>query len=337
MENIQEGISVIVCCYNSAERLPDTLKYLALQEVRYNIAWEVIIVNNASTDNTLEVAEKVLCQYRRYSSAKFKLVDENIPGLASARRRGLLESKYDVIVFCDDDNHLEKNYLQVAYGILKRKPELGVLGGWAKPKLAFYPGKWIEGMYGAMAISTCERSDGYVDWVFGAGMVIRREVFNKLQSKNIKFMLTGREGKKQTSGEDVEVCYLAKLLGYKIWFSNLLVLYHYMCTHRLEKMFFIKGNYRNIYPSFYLFVLEKIVESRNYSFNNLYKILLYQKFKMLLYFFPRILLGKRSFYSFMMFYQSLQMVGWLLLRKNDFISLADKIEKNIYNERRYEL
>ena len=58
MNSHASGVSVIVCCYNSAQRLQETIKHLAQQQVPALINWEVIIVNNASTDATYEIALK---------------------------------------------------------------------------------------------------------------------------------------------------------------------------------------------------------------------------------------------------------------------------------------
>jgi glycosyltransferase involved in cell wall biosynthesis len=55
----QPGVSVIICCYNSAALLPQTLEHLANQQTAGEISWEIIIVNNNSTDNTAEIAENI--------------------------------------------------------------------------------------------------------------------------------------------------------------------------------------------------------------------------------------------------------------------------------------
>jgi len=52
----KDGISVVICCYNSASRLPATLQHIAEQSLDSEILWEIIIVDNASTDNTAEIA-----------------------------------------------------------------------------------------------------------------------------------------------------------------------------------------------------------------------------------------------------------------------------------------
>jgi len=51
------GVSVIICCYNSVKRLPVTLAHLKSQVVFGQIPWEVIVIDNASTDRTAEVAK----------------------------------------------------------------------------------------------------------------------------------------------------------------------------------------------------------------------------------------------------------------------------------------
>lgn len=78
------GISIVICCYNSAQRLPLTLVHLAAQKVADNFPWEVIVVNNASTDNTEEAA---FSSWDR-ESIEMRVVYEPQPGLSYARHRG---------------------------------------------------------------------------------------------------------------------------------------------------------------------------------------------------------------------------------------------------------
>jgi hypothetical protein len=55
------------------------------------------------------------------------------PGLAYARRRGVMEAAYEYIVFCDDDNWLAPDYLSIAREILF-DPKVGAAGGQAEPE-----------------------------------------------------------------------------------------------------------------------------------------------------------------------------------------------------------
>ena len=92
--------SVIVCCYNSAPRLRETLLHLAQQEVTEGFNWEVVLVDNNSTDGTAEVAQSLWAKYG--NPVPLRIVKEHTPGLSYARKKGVEESKGELLVFCDD-------------------------------------------------------------------------------------------------------------------------------------------------------------------------------------------------------------------------------------------
>src|SRR5687768_14977198 len=87
------GVSLVICCYNSALRLNETLECIFCLNIPVDFSCEVILVDNNSTDNTRLVA---LAAQQKYShnEINFKVVAEPTPGLTSARRRGVQESKY---------------------------------------------------------------------------------------------------------------------------------------------------------------------------------------------------------------------------------------------------
>lgn len=324
MNSPENDISVVVCCYNSSSRLPETIKHLS-QQKSSGFSWEIIVIDNLSTDATERVAKEELAKVAHIS---YRVIKEETPGLAAARERGVKEANYGIIVFCDDDNHLEPDYLQKANAIMASRPEVGILGGLVKPKLVYYPGKWIESMYTAMGIGARGKEDGYVSWVFGAGMVIRKRIFTEFKERNIGFILSDRTGNKQTAGGDSEWCELAKYIGYKIYYSSSLVLYHYMQEHRLKKSFFFKG-YSMVYAPVYLWLLSKIVNSAATSNDELYKIFLKEKTKNIVYHLPRIIISRYQFYNFISLYQALLTFFWLLFRRKKFNEIYQTIIKNL--------
>jgi glycosyltransferase involved in cell wall biosynthesis len=322
-----DGISVIICCYNSSSRLPQTLQNIADQKIASLFLWELIIIDNASTDNTRDVAGH---ECLKYKNLNYKIIEQPLRGLAKAREKGIEEAKYDLVLFCDDDNHLDLNYLERAYCLMKDKPEVGIAGGMAKPKLAYYPGRWIEDMYPGMAIGARALNDGEIDWVYGAGMVIRKKIFLELRKRNIKFLLSDRVADKQFSGGDSEFCELAKFLGYKVYYTSKLQFFHEMQAHRLKKFFFIKGNYKMVIPLIYLFILSELVAQKgDLDKDKLFRRFFIKKITDLFYYSPRMVFGKHQFYSFIMFYQALQMVIWLCLYRSRFNNEYLKIKKNL--------
>ncbi len=323
-----EGVSVIVCSFNSAKRIAETLRYLSEQHVPAELLWEVLVVNNASSDNTKAIAFQ---SWKNTSSnVAFQVVDEPVPGLSSARLRGIKEAKYDILIFCDDDNHLDPNYVFLANEMMQSKKDVGVLGGWVKPKLPNNLDPWIKDFYPALAIGKQAEKDGYVQWVFGAGMIIRKEIFEKLKDQKIELMLSDRLGSKQTSGGDVEICVAARFAGYAIYSSNQLILHHQISAHRLTKKSFIKANYCNVFPLIYLYLMESLVKNPTESVVRMYRKFFSDRISMIFYFLPRLILGKHRFYSFMMLYQNIQLFFWLLTRRKYFRYTASAIKKNLY-------
>jgi glycosyltransferase involved in cell wall biosynthesis len=320
------GISIIICCFNSEARIRETIRHVVNQKNSVNIDWEIIIVDNASLDNTQKVSEVEL---KKSSGISYKIISQPEKGLARAREKGIQESKYDLIIFCDDDNHLDPTYMEIAYSLMLKMPEVGIIGGLSKPKLAYYPGKWIEDMYPSMAIGPQGNKDGYVNWVYGAGMVIRKTVYTELSNKGITFFLSGRLGVKQSSGEDAELCVLATFIGYRIYYAPSLILYHYMQSYRLKKSFFIKGH-GAVYSIIYLWILGKVVKNNNPGDKSkLFQALYKEKAKLCIYFIPRIFLGKHKFYSYLNCYQSVRNLIWLLLNKKKFNKIYSEIIDNL--------
>src|ERR1700719_3404911 len=80
------GVSIVVCCFNSASRLSEafaqTLAHLAAQETTAETRWEVIVVDNASTDDTAQVAQK---SWPRQLEDSLQVVGEPRLGLSYAR------------------------------------------------------------------------------------------------------------------------------------------------------------------------------------------------------------------------------------------------------------
>jgi len=325
------GVSILICCYNSSLRIQETLKHIFALRVPDNFLGEVILVNNNSSDNTKVV---VLQTFEKHSDIglTFKVIDEEKPGLSFARARGIQESRFDLIIFCDDDNHLDSNYLLVAKKLFETDLAIAVAGGWVKPKLDFYPGKWIEANYAALAVEAVSKEAGYVDWVFGAGMVVRKCIFDELKERGIQLHLTGRMGSKQTSGDDAELCQLARFIGYEVYYLPDLILDHQISRHRLTKLNFIKVNFMNVFMVVYFYILDQLIRHSEITFSSVRLSFLKARLYYLLYFFPRIFLGKNSFYSFMMFYQNFQLVFWIFLRKKRFFETFNAVKSNLYHD-----
>jgi hypothetical protein len=108
-DDADDGVSVVLCCYNSVGRLPETLRHLSMQRLPSGCQWEVLLVDNASQDDTAFVASGLWEDLGR--PAPLRIVHEPIPGLSSARNAGIRNACYEYVILCDDDNWLAPDNL----------------------------------------------------------------------------------------------------------------------------------------------------------------------------------------------------------------------------------
>ena len=125
---MNKGITVIICTYNGALRLAKTIESLALQTATNKIQWELIVVDNASTDDSAKVAREEWEKYK-LNSVPFTVFFESKPGKIHALSQGVNSAKFEYMVICDDDNWLNSDYLEIMYSILESHPEVGAVGG----------------------------------------------------------------------------------------------------------------------------------------------------------------------------------------------------------------
>ena len=312
-----KGVSIIICCYNSASRIEETLRFIFNLVEPPNWQIEVLLVNNNSNDATVEVAWKTETLFNSKGFA-FNVIQELTPGLSFARMAGVNGSNHDLICFCDDDNHLSSNYFIVAAEILEQYPKIGIMGGLALPKFGIPTGDWIKDFYRSMAIGPQAPQDGFVNWVYGAGMILKKEVFSMLKGLEINLILNDRTGNVLTSGGDSEICCLVLFLNFGIFYSSRMTLFHAIPTFRLKKSHYMNASFNTIHPSIYLYILNEAVQNRKANCEGLYLSKLSGCIRDMLYFLPRMVFGKHNFYSLFMFYRTFQTLFWLLLYRKRF-------------------
>jgi glycosyltransferase involved in cell wall biosynthesis len=242
MENSKShGVSIVICCYNSAKRLPDTIKHLIKQEVTLGISWEVIVVDNASTDNTAQIAQSL---WTLNDLTPLRVVKEPRPGLNHARIKGINEAKYEIVSFLDDDNWAPTNWVKLVLEIMTKHPEVGACGVRSEAETEIEPPIWFNIYSSGYVIGKQADKSGDITWskgwLWGAGLIIRKKAWDDLFSNGFKPTLSGRSGDKVTSGEDVELCYALRLAGWRLWYSDELVLKHYITLERLTTNYLSK-------------------------------------------------------------------------------------------------
>jgi len=240
--NHPKGISIIMCCYNSCALLEQTILHLAALELPEEWPVELIIVDNASTDDTAEFA--AICW--RNTGEPFTLEIHNEPkqGLLYARQKGLDVSRFEFILFVDDDNWLASDYLIHLYQLFTKHPTVAAFGGLNTPVFESEKPFWFDTFQHSYAVGRLAKgfNEPREIGLFGAGLAIRKTALDQLHQAGFKSMLVGRSGNSLSSGEDYELCKALKLAGWQIIFAPELKLKHFIVTRRLNWDYFRKLN-----------------------------------------------------------------------------------------------
>jgi glycosyltransferase involved in cell wall biosynthesis len=259
------GVSIIICCHNSEKRIVDVLTHLQLQKFDRKVDWEIILVDNASTDKTTETARQV---WNKNPVTHLKIVDEKEPGLIYARLRGVRETLYDIISFIDDDNWVEPHWIEKVFTIFENDEKIGACGG--KVIAGFENGApaWFTDFQSNFAIGDQQKESGYVHknrgFLWGAGLSVRKCLFQEIQKKGYKWTMTGRKGNLLLAGDDSEICKAVVLMGHKLYYEKSLTLVHYMPEERLTDKKLTGMNYGFGLGMPYLFLFDMKIQKKKF-------------------------------------------------------------------------
>lgn len=225
--------SLIVCTYNRADSLRDTLAALREQQTHPEREWEVIVVDNNSKDHTRAIVEEI-----RRDWPRLRYEFEGAQGLSHARNHGIQYARGDVILFTDDDVLPESDWLETTLAGLKRY-DADACGGYIAPIWEKPPPPWLtERFHGFLAVRT-ERSDDYPVTVpehtpFGANMAFKKSVFDRVGLFDTR---RGRKGKVLASGEDGEMFERILASGRKVVFLGGSRVHHKVEAFRATKSY----------------------------------------------------------------------------------------------------
>ncbi len=233
-----QGVSVVVCCYNSASRIRLALEYLSKQKTAAGLQWEIILVNNNSSDNTAEIATRIWQSLR--SETALYIIDEPKAGLSNARKAGVKAANYDIILFCDDDNWLSNDYVYRGYRLISSQQNIGAVGGssTAWNETNYFP-EWFKDCQGTFAVGKQAKSSGdvtYLKSLWGAGLITRKDLYLKAFSATPS-LLTDRKETALSSGGDSEYCSRLVLMNYRLYYDEDLRFIHFTPESKLTEQY----------------------------------------------------------------------------------------------------
>ncbi|MGO8735044.1 MAG: glycosyltransferase [Terriglobia bacterium] len=231
-------ITVILCTFNRATSLSKALGSVACSELPESVEWEVLVVDNNSSDQTREVIE----EYRRRFPCRFRYLFEPQQGLSSARNAGIREARGDVLAFLDDDVMVEAEWLNNLTACLHDGKWAGA-GGRILPEETFSPPRWLamEPPYymGGALIAHFDFGDKPCDLgcpPHGTNMAYRKEMFEKYGGFRTDL---GRCGSNTMSNEDTEFGHRLMRAGERLRYEPAAIVYHPVREDRLKKGYFL--------------------------------------------------------------------------------------------------
>jgi glycosyltransferase involved in cell wall biosynthesis len=234
--------AVIVCTYNRAGNLPKCLHHLAQQKGVGKRTWEVLVVDNNSSDNTPEV----VADLARQLPINIRYARETSRAQLRAQPRN---PRIDVDVFCyvDDDIVVSEDWLVALFEAFERNDADAVGGrihldpsirlpGWIRPDTD------MMGFLGYQDFGDESfRMDGKSRYPFGGNMAFHRRVVERIGYFDPKLGRKGEGRKRSELFKGAETDYFHRLFaagGARIFYAPRAIVYHQVMPFQLEKRYF---------------------------------------------------------------------------------------------------
>ncbi|NJM98761.1 MAG: glycosyltransferase family 2 protein [Phormidesmis sp. RL_2_1] len=232
--------TVVIATYNGADRLGKVLDYLRCQINTDDILWEVIVVDNNSTDKTAEVVQRYQSKWPKNVPLRYEFEPQQ--GAGFARHHGTKVADSPIVGYLDDDNLPWINWVRAAYRFGQKHPNVGVFGSRIRGKFLSAPPAHFERIASLLALT--ERGATPLPYQPhikvvppGAGLVVRRQAW--LDNVPEERTLAEKFGERE-AGEDLEVVLRIQRAGWAVWYNAKMLMYHEIPPHRLTKAYLIQ-------------------------------------------------------------------------------------------------
>jgi glycosyltransferase involved in cell wall biosynthesis len=229
--------SIILCTYNRHSSLANALESAAALSLPDSMEWEVLVVDNNSSDRTRAVTEDFCCRY----PGRFRYLFEPQPGKSYALNTGVAAARGDVLAFMDDDVTVASAWLRNLTAALTDGCCVGA-GGRILPVWSSEPPRWLPrgGRYRLAPLALFdlgEQSGPLTEPPFGTNMVFRKEMFEKYGGFRTDL---GPNPNDMIRGEDTEFGDRLLAAGEQLRYVADAVVYHPVSPERAQEEYFLR-------------------------------------------------------------------------------------------------
>lgn len=224
--NLSKRISVVIALYNKEKSIYSTIKSVLSQTYKH---FELIIVNDGSTDNSLEIVKSFL-------DSRIRVINKLNGGVSSARNKGIQESQYEYIAFLDADDLWEDTFLADMCSLIQKCPEALLVG-------SSYC--YLNENYEIIDVinNLPENYTGYLSDYFKIALKNMLYTSSSSVYKKIAFNHLGLFDETLSQGEDIDM-FIRFALSEKIAFYNKpLVQYRLGAENRAASLVFERNKY----------------------------------------------------------------------------------------------
>ena len=230
--------TILICTYNRAAFLADTLDSIAALETPRGVRWDVLVVDNNSSDDTRQVVEARSAAY----PVPLRYLFEPTQGKSNALNTGMRATPARIIVFTDDDVRVPRTWLEEAVHPLLGRADIDYTGGPVQPMWGGPRPEWLDER-GNLGGTIAVKDHGPEPFVFeerwktplGVNMAVRRSLIERIGGFRPDL---GRNGKSLLGQEQAEFFYRSRAAGARGLYVPKMVLEHLVPASRLTRSYF---------------------------------------------------------------------------------------------------
>jgi len=230
--------SIAICTHNRAADLKEAL--LSLTQQKFQEPFEVIVVDNRSTDRTKQVTLEV----QTLMQASVRYVYEERLGLSVARNRAIREAKGEYILFLDDDAAASPDWIGEIVRLFDRDAQVGCVGGKIEPVWEGGAPAWLpeenRTLYSILDYAGEVKEMQAPDIPFGANMGLRASLFQGMAAFREDL---GRVGSNLLSSEESELIGRVRSRGWKVIYTPHAFVLHKIPRSRISRKWLLRRIY----------------------------------------------------------------------------------------------
>ncbi len=234
-------ITVVIATYNRSTSLLRTLRSFLPQTLPTEL-WELVVVNNNSTDDTAQQVEAFAAEH---PSLPLRLLFEGRQGVSYACNAGFEAGQGENFVIVDDDEEVNPEFVEAYHAFFAAYPDAAACGGRITPLYEYTPPRWLSPYTERPIAGTLELGTKVIPFPLhkypgGGNMGVRRSA---LERYGLFDTGLGRSGVNPLGGEEKELIFRLRAAGEKIYYVPDAVIWHIIPEARFEDSYFDRLNY----------------------------------------------------------------------------------------------